>query len=125
MFSYGEDNTINFDKIGGLMGLFAPNAAGKSSLFDAISFCLFDKCSRAFKAGNILNNRKDTFSCKLEIEIDGKVTVENFAACDPYQLMADSMSRRIRGGDGWLMPHSDSIAFAEVFDQAFEVMGRP
>ena len=71
MFSYGEDNVINFDKVSGLMGLFAPNAAGKSSLFDAISFCLFDKCSRAFKAGNILNNRKDTFSCKLEIEIDG------------------------------------------------------
>jgi predicted dehydrogenase len=61
----------------------------------------------------------------LEIEIDGKITVENFAACDPYQLMADSMSRRIRGGQGWLMPHSDSIAFAQVFDRAFEVMGRP
>jgi DNA repair exonuclease SbcCD ATPase subunit len=71
MFSYGEDNVINFDKVGGLMGLFAPNAAGKSSLFDSISFCLFDKCSRAFKAANILNNRKDTFKCKLEIEIDG------------------------------------------------------
>jgi len=24
MFSYGEDNVINFDKVGGLMGLFAP-----------------------------------------------------------------------------------------------------
>ena len=60
-----------------------------------------------------------------ELEIDGKVSVENFAACDPYQLMADSMSRRIRGGEGWLMPHSQSIAFAEVFERAFEVMGRP
>ena len=61
----------------------------------------------------------------LEVEIDGKVTIENFAACDPYQLMADAMSRRIRGGEGWLMPHSDSIAFAQVFDRAFEAMGRP
>jgi predicted dehydrogenase len=61
----------------------------------------------------------------LEIEIGGKVSVENFAACDPYQLMADSMSRQIRGGEGWLMPHSQSIAFAEVFERAFEVMGRP
>jgi xylose dehydrogenase (NAD/NADP) len=61
----------------------------------------------------------------LEVEIDGKVTIENFAACDPYQLMADAMSRRIRGGEGWLMPHSESIAFAEVFDRALEVMGRP
>jgi len=61
----------------------------------------------------------------LEIEIDGTVTTEHFDACDPYQLMADAMSRRIRGEDGWLMPHSDSIAFAELFDRAFADMGRP
>jgi DNA repair exonuclease SbcCD ATPase subunit len=71
MFSYGEDNLINFDKVGGLMGLFAPNASGKSSLFDAISFCLFDKCSRAFKAAHIMNNRKADFHCQLEFNIEG------------------------------------------------------
>ena len=71
MFSYGEDNKIDFAKVGGLMGLFAPNASGKSSLFDAISFCLYDKCSRAFKAQNILNNRKTTFYCQLDFEING------------------------------------------------------
>jgi DNA repair exonuclease SbcCD ATPase subunit len=71
MFSYGEDNKIDFTKINGLTGLFAPNASGKSSLFDAISFCLYDKCSRAFKATNILNNRKSTFWCQLDFEING------------------------------------------------------
>ena len=71
MFSYGEDNIIDFTKVGGLMGLFAPNASGKSSLFDAISFCLFDKCSRAFKATNIMNNRKSDFECKLHLQISG------------------------------------------------------
>jgi DNA repair exonuclease SbcCD ATPase subunit len=71
MFSYGENNKIDFTKVGGLMGLFAPNAAGKSSLFDAISFCLYDKCSRAFKASNILNNRKSDFICHLHFQIDG------------------------------------------------------
>ena len=71
MFSYGEDNKIDFTKVGGLMGLFAPNASGKSSLFDAISFCLFDKCSRAFKATNIMNNRKNEFECKLHLQIAG------------------------------------------------------
>jgi len=71
MFSYGEANTIDFSKVGGLMGLFAPNATGKSSLFDAISFCLYDKCSRAFKAQNILNNRKTTFYCELHFQING------------------------------------------------------
>jgi DNA repair exonuclease SbcCD ATPase subunit len=73
MFSYGERNVINFDKVNGLMGLFAPNAQGKSSLFDAISFCLFDKCSRAYKASAIMNNRKSDFHCQLEFSVDGVV----------------------------------------------------
>ncbi len=71
MFSYGENNKIDFSKVGGLMGLFAPNASGKSSLFDAISFCLYDKSSRAFKAQNIMNNRKNDFYCKLQFQING------------------------------------------------------
>ncbi len=71
MFSYGENNKIDFSKVGGLMGLFAPNAQGKSSLFDAISFCLFDKCSRAYKASAIMNNRKSDFHCQLDFTIDG------------------------------------------------------
>jgi DNA repair exonuclease SbcCD ATPase subunit len=71
MFSYGENNVINFSKVNGLMGLFAPNAAGKSSLFDAISFCLFDRCSRAYKASNIMNNRKGDFHCQLDFEVEG------------------------------------------------------
>jgi DNA repair exonuclease SbcCD ATPase subunit len=71
MFSYGEKNKIDFQKIGGLMGLFAPNAAGKSSLFDAISFCLYDKSSRAFKAQNIMNNRKSDFECELHFQVNG------------------------------------------------------
>ncbi len=53
------------------MGLFAPNAAGKSSLFDAISFCLYDKSSRAFKAQNIMNNRKSDFECELHFQVNG------------------------------------------------------
>jgi DNA repair exonuclease SbcCD ATPase subunit len=73
MFSYGERNVINFDKVSGLMGLFAPNAQGKSSLFDAISFCLFDKCSRAYKASAIMNNRKSDFHCQLEFSVDGVI----------------------------------------------------
>ena len=72
MFSYGEDNKIDFTKLNGLMGLFAPNASGKSSLFDAISFCLYDKSSRAFKAANIMNNRKTDFKCRLEFDINGE-----------------------------------------------------
>ena len=71
MFSYGEGNEINFGNLNGLMGLFAANASGKSSLFDSVSFCLYDKCSRAFKAQNIMNNKTDWFQCKLQLQIEG------------------------------------------------------
>ena len=72
MFSYGEDNVVDFTKLNGIVGLFAPNACGKSSLLDALSFCLFDTCSRAFKAENVLNNKKKDFFCKLNFSIDGQ-----------------------------------------------------
>jgi len=71
MFSYGEDNVVDFTKLNGIIGLFAPNATGKSALLDALSFCLFDTCSRAYKADNIINNSKTTLNCIVNFEIDG------------------------------------------------------
>ena len=71
VFSYGEDNKIRFDNANGIVGIFAPNASGKSSLFDAMSFCIFDKTSRTNTAKNILNNRKSNFYCKLHFQVDG------------------------------------------------------
>ena len=72
MFSYGESNKVDFRKLNGIVGMFAPNASGKSSLLDALSFCLFDTCTRAFRAENVLNNKKKNFYCKLNFEVDGQ-----------------------------------------------------
>ena len=71
MFSYGEANKVRFDRAQGIVGIFAPNASGKSSLFDALSFCIYDKTSRTNISKNILNNRKTNFYCKFNFEIDG------------------------------------------------------
>ena len=71
MFSYGENNVVDFTKLSGIIGMFAPNASGKSSLLDALSFCLFDTSSRAFKAINVLNSKKNNFYCKATLEVDG------------------------------------------------------
>lgn len=72
MFSYSENNVIDFTKLKSIVGLFASNASGKSSIFSALTFCLFDKCEREYKAANIINIKKTTFKCKFEFEIDGK-----------------------------------------------------
>ena len=72
MFSYGEDNDIDFANVNGVNGLFAPNASGKSTLLDAMAFCCFDRCSRTTKAVHVLNNKKSNFKCKLHFELDGR-----------------------------------------------------
>ncbi len=71
MFSYGENNVVDFTKLNGIVGIFAPNASGKSSLLDSLSFCLFDTSSRAYKASNVLNSKKNNFYCKATLEVDG------------------------------------------------------
>lgn len=71
MFSYGSGNIIDFSNMKSVMGLFASNASGKSSVMSALSFCLYDKCDRAFKAAHVLNTQTDSFYCKLNFEISG------------------------------------------------------
>ena len=71
MFSYGSSNIIDFSQMKGAYGVFAPNASGKSSLWDALSFCIYDKCSRTSKAADVLNYSKSQFNCKFNFEING------------------------------------------------------
>lgn len=72
MFSYGPDNVVDFTNITGIVGLFAPNASGKSTLLDAITYCIFDRCSKTNKALNILNVHSDKFQCSFEFSIGDK-----------------------------------------------------
>ena len=71
MFSYGEDNVIDFGTKQGTCGIFAPNHAGKSAVLDALCFCLFDQSFRASKADQVLNRKKDDFHCKFNFELGG------------------------------------------------------
>ena len=61
MFSYGEGNNVDFNKMSDVCGLFAANTSGKSSLLDAITYTIFDKCSKTSKAHEVLNNKKSGF----------------------------------------------------------------
>ena len=71
MFSYGEGNIINFENMQDVCGLFAANTSGKSSLLDAITYTIFDKCSKTGKAHEVLNNKKSTFRGKFTFEMNG------------------------------------------------------
>jgi len=71
MFSYGENNTLHFDNLQDVCGLFAANTSGKSSLLDAITYTIFDKCSKTGKANEVLNNKKSSFHAKFVFEMNG------------------------------------------------------
>ena len=71
MFCYGENNYVDFTQLDGIVGMFAPNASGKSTLLDALSFCLFDVTSRTTRAASVLNNKKNNFYCKVNFEVSG------------------------------------------------------
>ena len=77
MFSYGSGNEIDFGKITDVTGLFAPNTSGKSSLLDAITYTIFDKCSKTGKAKEVLNNKCSTFKGIFKFQINNTVyTIE-------------------------------------------------
>ncbi len=77
LFSYGEDNFIDFTNMSGTYGIFAPNASGKSSSMEALIFALFDKTPRAYRGDHIMNIRKKTFECELKFEVNGTTYVIN------------------------------------------------
>lgn len=72
MFSYGKENVMDFEGMRGTYGIFAANASGKSTLLDAISYCIFDKCSKTTRSSQVLNSSSNTFYCKLDFELNGK-----------------------------------------------------
>jgi DNA repair exonuclease SbcCD nuclease subunit len=77
MFSYGEGNIINFKNLSDVCGLFAANTSGKSSLLDAITYTIFDKCSKTSKANEVLNNKKTWFRGIFKFEMNGVIyTIE-------------------------------------------------
>lgn len=71
LFTYGENNYINFSSLKDVIGIFAPNASGKTSIAEAICFALYDRTPRTIRAANIMNTRKFSCSCEFMFEIDG------------------------------------------------------
>lgn len=70
MLSFGINNIIDFRNynMNQIIGIFAPNHYGKSSILDIILFCIFDKCTRGDRR-DILNKNKNEMSCSLLLEI--------------------------------------------------------
>jgi exonuclease SbcC len=79
IFSYYENNVIDFDKMNGIVGVFAPNHSGKSAIFDIILFILFEKTSRSTDKVKLINKDKINLKCKITFELDNdNYTIERY-----------------------------------------------
>ena len=70
LFSFGENNVIDFLHFKGIVGIIAPNHLGKSSIIDIIVYTLFDDFTRKGSTKDIININKDNFRVRLDISIN-------------------------------------------------------
>jgi len=72
MFAYGAGNVINFDKLPGIVGIFGPNRAGKSSIVGTVMYSLFNTTDRGnVKNLHVVNVRHDHCYTKAIIDVNG------------------------------------------------------
>ena len=70
LFNYGEDNSINFENLAGIIGIFGKNFSGKSSIIDSLLYTVYNSTSKNSRKNlNIINQNKDWGSGEVEIDI--------------------------------------------------------
>lgn len=73
LFNYGEQNVIDFSRLGGVTGIFGANGAGKSNMIDVIMETCFDAQTKGItKNIFLINDNKDIASSVAEIEANGQ-----------------------------------------------------
>lgn len=70
---FGEGNIINFSSIPGLVGIFAINRTGKSSILESIMFCLFNKSPKSATSLLKLINDQQPEGTKASVQV--KLTI--------------------------------------------------
>ena len=78
LFNYGEQNSVDFSNLSGIIGIFGKNYSGKSSIIDSLLYILFNSTSKNERKNlNIINQNKENAVGKAVITIgDKEYTVE-------------------------------------------------
>ena len=76
LFNYGKGNTVNFEKLHGIVGVFGKNFSGKSSVIDSALYTIYNSISKNNRKNlNIINQNKQSGCGRVEIDIDGKTYI--------------------------------------------------
>ncbi len=76
MYGYGPNNVVDFKALeGGLSGIIAPNASGKSGLIDSLIFAMFDICPRTGKKEQAIRMDAIKYHMRLEFKLGSELGV--------------------------------------------------
>lgn len=69
MSIYGENNTLDFEKFKGIMGINQGNDSGKSWIIDITLYSIFGKCTRGSKE-DLLNINADKYTSEIILDVN-------------------------------------------------------
>ena len=78
LFNYGEDNSVDFTKLNGIVGIFGKNYSGKSSIIDGMLYTMFNTTSKNERKNyNIINQNRNNCRGLVELQVGDKIyTIE-------------------------------------------------
>ena len=92
LFAYGENNTVNFDSMPGITGIFGKNRSGKSSIIGAIVYALFNTTDRgSMKNLHVINSKKDKCRAKINLSVSS----------DNYEITRETIKNFPKKSDVW------------------------
>jgi DNA repair exonuclease SbcCD ATPase subunit len=110
LYSYGSDNSIDFENKSGIVGIFGPNAIGKSSIVGSIMYTLFNTSDRdTNKNAHIVNSRKKS-GCGRAVIV---------AAGSEYEIERKSEKVVSRG----LLTANTSLTFKQLDGECEDLTG--
>lgn len=70
LFNYGEGNSISFENLNGIVGIFGKNYSGKSSIVDSALYSIFNDTSKGERKNvHIINQNKDQARGRIDIQV--------------------------------------------------------
>lgn len=86
LFNYGEDNSIDFANLNGVVGVFGKNYTGKSSIIDSLLYTMYNTTSKNERKNlNVINFDKDYGCGNLELLTEDGTVWTIYRQSDKYQ----------------------------------------
>lgn len=109
LFSFGEDNYVDFTNKHGIIANFSPNATGKTSFLNTIPFSIFGDFPLMKTNASVMNNFSDTLHSKVELQMNNSIYEIERTGKRNKKSVALALSLKEYLQDGTIVNHSEDV----------------